>query len=375
MEKVLLAAMSLDYGGAETHVIDLATELKKLGYSVSVASQGGRLVSRLEEAGIPHYLTSLHSRSPWKIMAAVRHLEELSSSLGISLLHAHGRIPAWVCSRIQSRNPRVPLVTTYHGVYTAGFPWNLVTRQGDMTIAVSEDVRSHFVEKLGFDPSRVTVIPNGINTDRFSPGPYPQLRDSLVGAVAAPLVANISRLDGQFADVSIALASAIPLLDRKYPGISAVVVGDGDRLSEVQAACDGCSKRLGRPAARAVGGQTHVADYLRASDVVVAVARTALEAMACEKPVIFAGEGGLRGAFERSSLDALRLSNFTARGSNTQVTPEALAKEVSRFLDDKDAAIAAGKTGREIVMKDYSWDVLVERTVSVYEKAISMRQG
>jgi glycosyltransferase involved in cell wall biosynthesis len=374
MRKILLAAMSLDYGGAETHVIDLATELRRLGCSVTVASQGGRLVSRLEEAGIPHYLASLHSRSPFRIMEAKKSLEDLSSSLGISLLHAHGRIPAWVCSRIQLAHPHIPLVTTYHGVYAAGFPWNLVTCQGDISIAVSEDVRAHFVSKLGFDATRVTVIPNGIDTRRFAPGPRDSLREMLLTDPGSALITHVSRLDGQFAEVAIALTAALPPLDKAHPGICAVIVGDGDRMAAVSAACEECNRRLGRQAIRAVGGQMNVGEYLQAADVVVAVARSALEAMACEKPVVFAGEGGLRGAFEEQMVEVLTMSNFTARGSSRKVTPDGLAAEVMRFLDDKAAAAVAGKMGREIVMRHYSWDVLAEKTLSVYEKAISMRQ-
>lgn len=38
---VLQALMGLDIGGAETHVIELSIELKKRGYRVIVASNGG----------------------------------------------------------------------------------------------------------------------------------------------------------------------------------------------------------------------------------------------------------------------------------------------------------------------------------------------
>ena len=39
--KILMTTMGLDIGGAETHIVELAKELTKRGYDVSVASNGG----------------------------------------------------------------------------------------------------------------------------------------------------------------------------------------------------------------------------------------------------------------------------------------------------------------------------------------------
>ena len=50
--KILMTTMGLDIGGAETHIVELAKELTKRGYDVSVASNGGVYVEELEAAGI-----------------------------------------------------------------------------------------------------------------------------------------------------------------------------------------------------------------------------------------------------------------------------------------------------------------------------------
>jgi glycosyltransferase involved in cell wall biosynthesis len=291
---VLIAAMSLDLGGAETHVIDLATNLADLGFGVHVASQGGRLVKRLRQAGIPHHDAPLHSRSPLKMYEAGRILNRITQAGRVDLFHAHGRIPAWVLTQVQRRFPDVPLVTTYHGVYSAAFPWNVFTRQGDVCIAVSDDIRSHLVKCLGFNAARVEVIPNGIDTGRFAPAPHPPLRDQIVAGGPGPVVTSVSRLDAGFSEAALAMVDALPALDSRHPGVVGVIVGDGDRLDDVRKACERCNSRLGRRAAIAEGGQEDVVPYLLSSDVVIAVARSALEAMACGKPVVLAGEGGFR---------------------------------------------------------------------------------
>ena len=39
--KILMAAMGLDIGGAETHIVELSKELKSEGHDVIVVSNGG----------------------------------------------------------------------------------------------------------------------------------------------------------------------------------------------------------------------------------------------------------------------------------------------------------------------------------------------
>ncbi len=42
-QKILMITMSLDIGGAETHIVELSKELKRRGYDIIVASNGGIL--------------------------------------------------------------------------------------------------------------------------------------------------------------------------------------------------------------------------------------------------------------------------------------------------------------------------------------------
>ena len=51
---ILLSLMQLNIGGAETHVVELAKELKRKGFNVIVTSNGGVYVKELEDAGIKH---------------------------------------------------------------------------------------------------------------------------------------------------------------------------------------------------------------------------------------------------------------------------------------------------------------------------------
>ena len=55
--------MSLDIGGAETHIVELSKELRRNGNEVVVVSNGGVYVSELADAGIRHYCAPMHRRN------------------------------------------------------------------------------------------------------------------------------------------------------------------------------------------------------------------------------------------------------------------------------------------------------------------------
>lgn len=80
MEKganILLSLMQLNIGGAETHVVELAKELKRKGFNVIVTSNGGVYVKELEDAGIKHYAVPLQNKNPLNMLKSARLLKKI----------------------------------------------------------------------------------------------------------------------------------------------------------------------------------------------------------------------------------------------------------------------------------------------------------
>ena len=50
--RILMATMSFDIGGAETHILELCRELCRLGHDVTVVSKGGVFVDALTKSDI-----------------------------------------------------------------------------------------------------------------------------------------------------------------------------------------------------------------------------------------------------------------------------------------------------------------------------------
>lgn len=364
---ILLAAMSLDLGGAETHVVTLARELAARGHRVHVASAPGRLVGALREAGIGHYEVPLHSRAPQRLLQAIGMLAELLALLQVDVIHAHARIPAFVAQWARAGRP-LPLVTTYHGLYNASWFYRMFSRWGERVIAVSPEVERHLVTRLGVPPDIIRVIPNGIDAGAFHPGVEPA---APLRADTGPHIVHAGRQAGPNAAAAAALIAAMPAVAAAVPGAVLWIVGDGAELPRLREAAARCNAAVGRGAVQVVGGQTEMPPWLAGADVVAGVGRVAVEAMACGRPVIVAGIGGYRGIVDEEQLTGLHVTNFTARGSGRPLDPAVIGADLTRLLGDGAWRQRLGQAGRQFVLDHMTIEKMTDAVWGVYEEALA----
>jgi glycosyltransferase involved in cell wall biosynthesis len=226
-----------------------------------------------------------------------------------------------------------------------------VYRAADEAVVLSNAFRRVLVEEYGVVPWRVSVIPPGVDLERFSPGDRSSARrqleledDELVAIAARRLVPRMG-LD--------VLVDAWSRLDGKR---TLVVVGDGPSRTELGrlAADRGAPVRfLGR-----VDDATLVAAY-RAADVAVlpsleleGFGLAALEALACGTPVVGTDAGGLP-----EVLAPLDPTLVIAAGDT-----DALAARL------QDRALPAREACRAYA-QGFTWERAAERNVAVYRRA------
>ena len=166
--KILMATMGLDIGGAETHIVELAKELKHRGHDVLIVSNGGVYVPEVEAAGIRHYAAPLNQRSVTAMNRARGVLRRVITEERPDVVHAHARIPAFLCGLLKKRM-KFAFVTSCHGVYQVSGALKLLSNWGEHTLAVSEDIRDYLMEQYGIPPEQITLTINGIDTEKFSP--------------------------------------------------------------------------------------------------------------------------------------------------------------------------------------------------------------
>ena len=192
--KILMATMGLDIGGAETHIVELSKELKSRGHQVAVVSNGGVYVPEIEAAGIRHYAAPLNRRSVGSMLQAQRILRQVIAREKPDIVHAHARIPAFLCGRLQ-KSMGFAFVTSCHGVYQVSGALRLLSNWGERTLAVSEDIRDYLVRQYNVPQEHITLTINGIDTDKFSPALTGEAVRREFDLGDGPVIAHVSRLD------------------------------------------------------------------------------------------------------------------------------------------------------------------------------------
>jgi len=234
--RLLLVVDSLDFGGAERHVVDLAIALRQRGHEVTVAcSVAGELSGRPQESGIP--VRGLLGRMVKRrfSLALTRKLRKLIKGEGFDLVHAHVYASA-TAAAVATLGQEVPLVITEHseGSWRTWPPRQMsswVYRRAKHVVAFSSPIRRLLLEEFGVLPQRVIVIPSTVTPNSGStPVESPSLTDEwregpLVGVVAQLKCEKGLRL---FLE---AAARVSPLL----PNVRFLVVGDGPLRGELEA--------------------------------------------------------------------------------------------------------------------------------------------
>ena len=365
--KILMATMGMDIGGAETHIVELSKELTHQGHQVVIVSNGGVYVPEVEAAGIRHYEAPLNRRSFSSMCQAQAVLRRVIQAEKPDVVHAHARIPAFLCGRLQ-KSLGFAFVTSCHGVYQVSGVLRLLSNWGERTLAVSDDIRDYLVEQYHIPPEHITLTINGIDTEKFSPGisGRPIRRELALGD--GPVIAHVSRLDRETVTAARQLVDIAPALAQEYPGLSILIVGGGTAFDELKAQAETANQAIGRTCLVLTGPRTDVNELVAAGDLFVGVSRAALEAMAAGKPVILSGAQGHTGLFTPDLLDKAVDTNFCCR-TDPVATQEQLRNDVRTAL-----ALSPGKKeelgeyGRSVVQKLYSVHRMAADCLSVYDQ-------
>lgn len=365
--KILMAAMGLDIGGAETHIVELAKELRRRDHEVVIVSNGGVYVSEAEAAGIRHYAAPLHRRSAGAMNKARRVLRQVIAQERPDVVHAHARIPAFLCGLLK-RRMKFTFVTSCHGVYQMSGALKLLSNWGEHTLAVSEDIRDYLTRQYGIPASQITLTINGIDTDRFSPEVSGEEVRSELGLGEAPVIGHVSRLDQASSHTARQLIALASRLSDAAPGLRIVITGGGDVYEELSAQAKQVNETLGRDCLILTGPRTDINRLVAACDLFVGVSRAALEAMAAEKPAVLSGAQGHTGLFTPELLDKAVDTNFCCRTDPISTEDQLFDAVTAALALPKEEKERLGRCGRQVVQEHYSVRRMAEDALSVYAR-------
>jgi len=330
------------------------------------------LLSRLERCG--HEVHEMTIAPAWRAMALrlsylvglVRAISDLNR-IKADIILADG-LEAGVIGWLVARVKRVPFVFDYRDHYSflarhEGGSRNPMIVEAlerwlptvaDLSIVV--DGRQYRACLLaGASTDRVKVVSNGVDSDRFAPGPKDSTFLAEWGLTDRFVILYVGKITSAFNLPMV--VEAMQTVVKAHARACLVCVGDGPALADLSR----LSQRLGLEKHVIFTGYRpyhEVPTLIRSSDICVyplrSVAALAIfEYMACGKPVVVPNADYDLSLPEGSCLSVEK----SVRG---------FAEGMSRLLGDPPLCDRIGRTGRECVATQHSWDQLAR----TYETAL-----
>ena len=371
--KILMALNGLEIGGAETHVVELSKEIVRRGHEVVMVSAGGVYQQEVEDAGITHYKVKLTSRSPKDISASKKQLKNIIEAEKPDIVHAHARIPGFLLDAIHKENKKsFVFVTTAHWTFDTSFLVKSLTRWGDKTLAVSDDLKKYLLKYYPeVKEDNIYISINGIDGRKFS-------KDTDGSRVAkefsltegARRIVYVSRLNPAVCAPAYGLIEKIRDLNEAVPGIEILIVGDGDCYKDMKEKADAANTALGRRAIIMTGPRTDINEIHANGEVCVGVSRAILEPMIMEKKCVVAGQEGYIGILTPDKLDTAIKCNFTCRGCD-RFDADIMTKDIIKLFEmNEEQSKETTDYGKYVVEKYYSVKKMADDNLAMYYDAL-----
>jgi D-inositol-3-phosphate glycosyltransferase len=379
-----------DSGGMNVHVRALASELARAGVASDIYTRAtstddppvfevepGVRVLHLP-AGPPEPIPK--QLLPRYLCAFLCSLLRAGERHGpYDVLHSHYWVSGWV-ARLARERWSSPVVHSFH---TLGRVKNSSLASGeepepptrlageervvataDCLLAATPSEARQLTELYGAPPSKVRIVPHGVDQSRFHPGNRAAARTAL-GVSHRYVLAFVGRLQPLKApDVAVRVLS---LLRRRQPelDIELLVVGgpSGNGMEEPQRSAALARREGVADRVRFLPAQPHsrLATVYQAADLLLVPSRSesfglvALEAQACGTPVVAARVGGLSHAVGDGTTGLL-LSDHD---------PEHWATAVADLLASPRRLAAMGLAAARFAGA-HGWDVTAGRLLAVY---------
>lgn len=256
--------------------------------------------------------------------------------------------------------------------------WNLPAQFVDCVV-VSSSVMRDTLQELGLR-TRIDVIPNGVDVDRFRPAETREERSRLRRLLGIDIEDDVILFVGPTTPrkgIDVVLEAWVQIAP-EYPNAHLVVVGP--RRDEVDPSYQAFNKTLNRLIAASgardrvhfVGFADNVEDYMRMANLFVFPSRregmpnVVPEAMASGVPVIMTPFTGLPVEFGRPDEHYMLVERDA----------DLLSRRVMALLANRDRRDALGRAGRKWITRTMDVDISIEQYVTLYrELSHTYRKG
>ena len=361
------------YGGSGVVATELGMELAARGHEVHFISYAPpiRLTDTNEriqfhEVEISSY--PLFDHAPYALSLAVK-MMQVAEAEGLDLLHVHYAIPHSVSAllaRMMAAPKALPFITTLHGtdITLVGNDRSFLPitkfsiEQSDGVTAISHYLKQRTLEE--FDIKRpIEVIPNFVNCELYCRKPDPEMRAEWAPD-GEPIIMHLSNFRPVKRITDVVEMFAIV---REKMRAKLVLIGDGPDRGAAEYLVR--KKKLTRDV-HFLGKQDRVYKFLSEADLFLlpsdmeSFGLAALEAMACEVPVVATNVGGLPEVVEHGVDGYL----FTPREVPIG------ARYALEILSQADRGRAMGQVARVNAKKKYCANDVIPLYEAYYRRVI-----
>lgn len=370
-------------GGTERQFtnVALALEPSRVAVHFGCLHRSGKLAEEIDGRGIPVFDYDVRSFRNLGVLTAQFRLARDIRRHGIQIVHTYG-FPSHLFAIPAAKLAGARVVASIRdmGVYLSSkerYAQRLLCRLADQILVNASAIKDWLMED-GYDGSRISVVPNGIDLARFAQPPLPGSVHREFGLPAgAPLIGVIGRVTRLKGIEDFLTAAA--MIAARFPAARFLVVGDGFLLQRRTVIRDetylgeltALAAQLGlqdrvvftgmRPDVERILAELSVSVLPSLSE---GLSNALLESMAAGLPVVATRVGGTAEAVQDGENGLLVPSG----------DPAAIAQAVCRLLDGPALAVRLGHAARRSVLDRYSMTRVVESTTSIYE-ALLQHEG
>jgi N-acetyl-alpha-D-glucosaminyl L-malate synthase BshA len=366
-------------GGSGIVATELAKSLAGRAHNVHVLSadtpfrlgsyQPGLTFHRVHTPAYPLF------REPQYVLTLATRIVQVSREFGLDIVHAHYAVPhataAYLAKQIllSSTPERVPqVITTLHGTditlvgsdrsYSETVAFSI--DRSDGVTAVSGSLRDDTYRALPVRKA-IEVIPNFLDCRVYTRVPNAELRRRYCPEGCEKLVVHLSN----FRPVkrATAVVEIFARIRRRLPA-RLLLVGDGPDLG---AALD-LARSLGVAGhVESLGEQDQILPLLSISDLFLlpsaqeSFGLAALEAMACQVPVVASRVGGLHEVIDHG------VTGFLHEPADL----DGMARSSVALLTDPELHARVAAAGRRTVCERFSSDLVVPQYEAFYERLLA----
>lgn len=376
--KVLQLNMHNEWGGQPNRILTETRGLIARGHEVWVGGpRGCVLCERAKAVGATPYEELELRRGFWprSIFRDVGHLKALIRAERFDIVHTHGSQDTWVAAVALSgpgsaADPHPAFIRSRHNTFRVAthLANRWLYRKIDWVITIAPQVDHLLTDDGLFDADRITAVYSAPDPERFSPrAGSDELRKELGIPEGVPVVGMVGRLAPEKGH-SILIRAARDIV-KKFPETRFLLVGKGRARDEIEnlIAAAGLEKNF-----VLTGFRTDVPDLVALMDVFTltpisgeSLGTSILEGFCMEKPAVATQVGGT-GESVRDDETGYLITPGPEAEQARQV-----GEAITRLLGDAELRDRMGKAGRAMVLREFSPEMVAERTEQVYVAALN----